>query len=106
MMVTYDFYVHTYMGQQIPENHFSRCMNQATAMLERLDSICDVRGGEDSRSMALCAMAEAVYAHESRGGVVASSVGQVSVRYNQKENLNRELYHRACIYLDIYRGKS
>ena len=59
--------------------------------------------------MAICAMAEAVYAaSRRRAGVTAANIGNVSVRYENGEHANkslqRELYQRAGIYLDIYRG--
>jgi hypothetical protein len=65
--------------------------------------------GTDSLNMAICAMAEALYAHSKRrSGVTAASVGEVSVRYEGAESsgkaLQRELYEKASIYLDISRG--
>ncbi len=104
-MVTYDFYVNTYLGDEIPENCFARCAARAGAELNYLSGVYRVVGGDDSRAMAICAMAEAVYRHSRIGSVHSSSVGDVSVQYNRLEKLNRDLYDRACIYLDIYRGK-
>jgi hypothetical protein len=54
-------------------------------------------------------MAEALYAHSKRrGGISAASVGEVSVHYEGStqadRQLNRELYEKASIYLDICRG--
>ncbi len=68
--------------------------------------------------MAVCAMAEALYAFEllsnGEGGPVQScSIGSVSASYGsttgQSLDLSprgqaRELYRTACLYLDIYRG--
>ena len=58
--------------------------------------------------MALCAMAEVLYAYAGRQrGIVSASMGGVSVRYEnsaEKKALNRELYECARCYLDIYRG--
>ena len=103
-MVTYDFYVNTYMGDEIPENRFLRCAARASAELDYLSGVCRVVGGDTARAMAICSMAEAVYQHSRMGSVHSSRVGDVSVQYNRLENLNRDLYDRACIYLDIYRG--
>ena len=65
--------------------------------------------GEDSLNMAICAMAEACYAASTRrSGVSAASVGEVSVHYDSSENadkaLRRQLYEKASIYLEIFRG--
>ena len=109
-MVDYEFYVNHYLGSLIPEKAFAACAKQAEAALERLRRIYRVTdSGAESRRMALCAMAEAVYtASRRRSGVTSASVGSMSVRYDSGERgekaLWRELYQRAAIYLDIYRG--
>ncbi|MBQ6852314.1 MAG: hypothetical protein IJO04_04715 [Oscillospiraceae bacterium] len=109
-MVDYDFYVNHYLGALIPEKAFAGSAKQAEAALERICRIYRVAdSGEESRRMALCAMAETVYtASRRRSGVSSASVGSVSVRYDNTEGsekaLWRELYQRAAIYLDIYRG--
>ena len=54
--------------------------------------------------MAVCSMAEAIHTYADRRGILSSTVGEVSVRYGEKDTLNAELYRRAGIYLDIYRG--
>lgn len=109
-MVDYGFYVNQYLGSQIPEKAFSGAAKQAEAALERFRRIYQVSdSGEESRNMAVCAMAEVVYAgSRRRSGVTSASVGSVSVRYEDGERADkalwRELYQRASIYLDIYRG--
>jgi hypothetical protein len=109
-MVDYEFYVNHYLGSVIPEKAFPASASQAEAALERFCRIYRVSdSGEESRRMAVCAMAEAVYtASRRRSGVTAASTGSISVRYENGESpdkaLWRELYQRACIYLDIYRG--
>lgn len=111
-MVDYTFYVNCYLGSAIPEKAFATAAAQAAAALERICRIYTVaQCGEDTRKMAICAMAEAVYAYSRRKtGVTATSVGNVSVRYENGEHaeksLQRELYRKAAIYLDIYRGTS
>jgi hypothetical protein len=111
MTVTYDFYVDTYMGSAIPEKAFSGVAARATAMLERLKKICRVTcDGETSEKMAVCAMAETVYAYMGRRpGVSSASLGAASVHYEDadlRKRYNAELYEKAGIYLDIYRGVS
>ena len=111
-MVDYNFYEHIYLGNAIPEKAFPAAAAQAAAALERICRIYTVaEHGEQTRKLAICAMAEAVYASSRRkAGVTAASVGNVSVRYENAEHaeksLQRELYQKASIYLDIYRGTS
>ena len=111
-MVDYDFYVNTYLGSTIPEKAFPGMAARAGAALERFQRIyAVVQNGEDSRNMALCAMAESIYANQRRSsGVTSASVGNVAVRYEHSESTDkalwRELYQKAGIYLDIYRGVS
>ena len=105
-MVTYEFYVNSYLGSAIPENAFSGVAARAQAALTKMKERYTVRGEEVAQMLAVCAMAEALYQAERHpGDVVQSSIGEVSVRYRVREtSLFRELYRRAEIYLDIYRG--
>ena len=103
-MVDYEFYVNCYLGSAIPEKAFSGVAAQAQAYLERVKGCCRVASsGADAENMALCAMAETLWAR--RSSLSSASVGSVSVRYaDNKVSLPRELYEKAAIYLDIYRG--
>ncbi len=103
-MVTYDFYTDTYLGTAVPGKVFPRYAAQAQSVLDRLCSVCRVVGGDESRAMAVCAMAETLYRHDRYGGVESASAGEVSVRYSQSRSLSAALYAQAGIYLDIYRG--
>ena len=108
-MVDYAYYTGSYMGSRIPEKEFSGMATRAKSALERFDRCYHVVGGDDSRAMAVCAMAEALYADSRRSrGIAAESVGSVQVRYESDkladQALWRTLYRQACIYLDIYRG--
>ena len=109
-MADYVFYTDVYLGCAIPEKAFPGMALRAREALERIQRICRVTvPGEDSLKMAICAMAETLYAHSKRrGGVVSASTGEVSVRYEgagQADRLLRqELYRQAAIYLDICRG--
>lgn len=109
-MVDYEFYVNSYLGSAIPQKAFPAAAAQAAAALE---SICRrytvAQCGEETKKMAVCAMAEAVYGYSQRKtGVTAASMGNVSVHYENGEqwdrSLNKALYRRAAVYLDIYRG--
>ena len=109
-MADFAFYKDVYMGDLIPVKAFPGMALRAQEYLTRLQRIYRVQmSGEESLKMAICAVAEAIYAHaKHRGGVTAASVGQVSVRYEGSDrsdrNLQRELYDKASIYLDIFRG--
>lgn len=110
MMADFTFYTQEYLGTQIPQKAFDGVIRQAGAVLNRLRRIyrvADCTPAEEN--MALCAMAESIYAWEKcRGGISGASVGSVSVSYDRAEDrekaLSRELYRKAAIYLDIYRG--
>ena len=109
-MADFAFYTDIYFGSAIPEKAFPGVAQQAKAILERFQRIYRVEvPGEDSLKMAICAMAESLHAHSKRrGGVTAATAGEVSVRYEESSHadrqLQRELYEKASIYLDIYRG--
>lgn len=109
-MVDYDFYVKEFMGSAVPEKEFSGAAVRAAAVLERFLRIYRVdEYTEEARKMAICAMAESIYAGAKRqNGVTAQSVGHVSVRYENGETadktLMRELYRRASVFLTFSRG--
>lgn len=109
-MADYAFYTDVYFGCAIPEKAFTGMAMRAREALERFQRIYQVTvPGEDSLKMAICAMAESLYAaSKRRGGLTSASVGEVSVRYEGAEatgkSLQRELYEKASIYLDICRG--
>ena len=104
-MADFGFYTDTYLGNRIPEKQFASCMARAKAALACMERRFSVSGGPEERRLALCAMAEAVYAAFCRGGVVSATTGSVSVRYrDDDEKLWRELYEQARIYLEICRG--
>ena len=108
-MVTYQFYTDEFLGEAIPEKAFPTMLARAREALSRYEKNYTVTGDAVSRAMALCAMAETLYAAgKRRGGVTSASVGGVSVRYDSEGDaqkaLKRELFQRASIFLDIYRG--
>ena len=101
-MVDYGYYTGAYMGARIPEAAFPEFIARAEDALLRLQRQYTVTGTEEGEKMALCAMAEAIYDGTGRrGGVASASVGQVSVRYRDRDSA---VYDSAAIYLDIYRG--
>lgn len=107
LVIDYDFYVNSYLGSAIPEKSFSGVAARAADALERIRRQYQVTGDGISEKMAICAMAEAIYAHGGRKpGVAAATVGGVSVRYESSSALEKALLEQARIYLDIYRGAS
>ncbi len=104
-MVDYTFYKDTYLGSAIPEAAFAGMASRAQEQLSRMKRVFRVESsGEQAESMAVCAMAEALYAHRNRG-LASASVGSVRVQYDSgSAKLQQLLRERASIYLDIYRG--
>ena len=104
-MVEHEFYVNCYMGSAIPGNAFSGMAAQAQYYLDRFkETFRVVSSGEEAEKMALCAMAETLW-YRRDSGVSSASVGSVRVQYgNNRPSLLRELFEKASIYLDIYRG--
>ena len=106
-MVDYEFYVNTYLGSAIPETAFYGAAERAARALTRFKRLYQVTAAPDAQKLALCAMAEEVYADSLRPkDVESTTMGHVSVRYAQegKRRLERRLYEQALLYLDIYRG--
>lgn len=116
-MITYDFYVKTYLGSSIPEGEWPLFVARAQAKLNHYKRIYTVTAPEEnSEAMAVCAMADTlaffVEAQNGTGGAVTSaSIGSVSVSYANGGSIDtstkaqeRELYRSACDYLNIYRG--
>ena len=104
-MVKYEFYVNQYLGTTIPEKAFSGMANQAKQVLNRFKRAYQVESsGPEAESMAICAMAETLWQNRNRG-LSSANVGSVTVRYaGDRPALVGELYEKATIYLDIYRG--
>ena len=109
-MADFAYYTDAYLGTAIPEKAFPGMARRAEEALQRLQRVYQVKvPGEDSRKMAICAMAEACYAaSKRRSGVTSASVGEVSVHYGNSESsdkaLQRQLYEKASVYLEISRG--
>lgn len=104
-MVNYEFYVNQYLGSVIPEKAFSGVATRAEQVLKRFKQIYRVESsGQEAEAMAVCAMAETLWQNRNRG-LTSANIGSVSVQYEtDRKALRRELFEKACIYLDIYRG--
>ena len=104
-MVKYEFYVNQYLGSAIPEKAFSGVAAQAQRVLTKFKQVYRVESsGQDAEALAICAMAETLWQNRNKG-LTSANIGSVSVRYEtDRSALRRELYDKASIYLDIYRG--
>ena len=111
-MADFGFYKDVFLGELIPEKSFASCAQRAREVLQGYERDYRVHvPGEDSYRMAICAMAETLYAYSKRRtGVDSASVGEVSVHYEGSDSSHktmlRQLYQKASIYLDITRGVS
>ena len=98
-MVDYEFYVNDYLGSAIPEKTFSGVAAQARQWLQYLkNNYRVVSSGAEAEKMAMCAMAEALWSRRS------GDLSFPGSKTGEKQSLGRELYEKASIYLDIYRG--
>jgi hypothetical protein len=116
-MVSYGFYVSTYLGSSITEDAFPALAARAQAKLNAYKRKYTVTAASDeAEAMAVCAMAEVLdyfdAAQNGAGAISSASIGSVSVSYGNTANAvdlslrgqERQLYNAACVYLDIYRG--
>ena len=104
-MVSYDFYQNTYLGSALTEGAFTSAAARAESFLSMLERKCYVESpGQDSRAMAVCALAEKLDALRRSERISQSTVGGVSIRYDHSGSAERELLRTAGVYLDIYRG--
>ena len=115
-MTDFNFYSETYCGSLIPADAWDAVCRDAEAQMNRYERIYHVSYPQTgSRNMAVCAMAEALYEFaqlQDAGGAVQSvSVGNVSENRaavaapdTSAAAQAAELYRRAGLYADIYRG--
>lgn len=112
-MADYSFYSGTYLGNSIPAAEFPRLALRAEAQLDRYKRQYRVEGNTEQQTMAVCAMADALYYYEvaANGGLTSSwSVGSVSSSQAtappdiSPKAQSAELYRCAKQHLTIYRG--
>ena len=118
-MPDYAYYRETYLGEDIPEAAFLRCIRRAAAELARMRDVNAVapRPGLDpceAEAMALCAIADAVYEFDQEDearGLSSMTVGSVSESYTAPPELcattlalrAAHYRHEAGYYLQIGR---
>ena len=106
-MVTYDFYRDIYLGSALSEEAFPQAAARAEAWIQKLERTCQVEAvGQDSRELAVCAVAETLSRSARQQNVAQTTVGGVSVRYEGNQKLQRQLLQNASVFLDIRRGVS
>lgn len=118
-MVCYEFYKTAYRGGSISAEDWPGYEARAEAQAASYERTYTVSyPSPQSRSMAVCSLAETLYSIDlilnGEGGPVSSvSVGSVSTSYGSSASAAidvspagqaRELYRTARLYLDIYRG--
>lgn len=116
-MVTYSVYEDGFHGAAIPVADWPYYASRAEDQLEQYKRVyCVTEPKEGAESMAICAMAEALYSFDAAlnagNNVNSASIGSVSVSYagaGAKVDVSpagqaRELYRCAKRYLNIYRG--
>lgn len=119
MNCTYEFYMSRYYGGSIHESDWPMYEARASAQLTQYKRAYTVTAPDaDAESMAVCAMADALYnfdviANGEGGPVQSASIGSVSVSYGSTGSdavdmtpagQAKELYRCAKLYLDFYRG--
>lgn len=118
-MPDYAYYRETYLGEDIPETAFPRCIRRAAAELARMRDVYAVapRPGldpDEAEAMALCAIADAVYEFDQEDearGLSGMTVGSVSESYTAPPELcattlalrAAHFRHEAGYYLQIGR---
>lgn len=104
-MVTYEFYRDVFLGSRLEEDTFPGMIARAERWVQKLERTYHVEPvGQDSRDLAVCAVAETMDEHLQHQGVVQSTVGKVSIRYSDKKEMERKLYRSAGVFLNIHRG--
>lgn len=98
-MPTYEFYVNTYMGNQITEHDFPRLITRAGVYLEKFNCT-----DESKLNMAMCAVAEAWQTNEQGGELASQSVGGWSKSYQQAKPKTNE--QRLLDAVKLYLGDS
>ena len=115
-MTAYAYYTDTYLGSSIPEEEWKVLCRDAEDKLASYERMYTVTWPtEDSRSRALCAMAEAMYTFAQllagNGPAASVSVGSVSESRQQGQAIDTsaaaqeaELYRCLQRYATVYRG--
>ena len=104
-MTDFNFYSETYCGSLIPADAWDAVCRDAEAQMNRYERIYHVSYPQTgSRNMAVCAMAEALYEQSVSVGNVSENRAAVAAPDTSAAAQAAELYRRAGLYADIYRG--
>ena len=105
-MPDYTFYREVYEGSLLSEPRFRELALRGREWIEKLERCCRVTPyGQDSRKMAICAIAETLATWERQQNYQEEAIGSVRVRYQKNSlPLQRQLLQNASGYMEIYRG--
>lgn len=115
-MTSFDFYTGAYFGSSIPAEEWIVLCRDSEAKVSHYERIYKVDWiAEDSRSMAVCAVADAMYSFEKLmqggGAVQSASAGSVSESYattaapdTSNAAQEAEFYRCVHLYAEVYRG--
>lgn len=110
-MPGYEFYCAEFHGGSIPADVFRAYASRANAEIKRLEKLYTVKGTDNERKLAVCAVADVLYYFDNamNGASVKSvSIGSVSESCvdidTSVKAQKKELYSAVNLYLEIYRG--
>mgnify|MGYP002728524091 CR=1 FL=1 len=100
MNVTYEYYMNSFGGSLIPEDHWKRLEVKMSARLNRYTFD---RMKEDAwpikAKTALCEMCEYAYEYQKHEGITSENNDGYSVSYDTSKSEDSALYRIAMIYL-------
>ena len=127
MLPDYSFYMDTFHGISIPSEDWARLSTHADRKIRYFERAFAITGNEESRNLALCAVADMMYTYEmaaasllavdESGNIGASNVSIGSVSTSSKETdvsglgldmtdkgQNTAYFSILKEFMDVYRG--
>lgn len=100
MEVTYEYYLDSYGGSQIPESRWKTLETKMRARLNRytFDQMSENNWPEQAKT-ALCEMCECAYLYEKQDGKTSENNDGYSVTYDRSKSQDATLYVIAEVYL-------
>ncbi len=103
-MVDYGYYAGTFLGSVIPEEDWKSLGLRAQELFQWLaDRYTLTPIHPEAENMALCALAEYLFRQEPLG-LVQKTLGEVSLRYENRPGLIRGAILASSPYFRVYRG--
>lgn len=108
----FEFYQTEYGGRKLDNAKFDEYVWTAGHKFDHFDRTYTLIGGEKSKNLALCALAEVLAGYadaEEWGNPSSATIGSVSVALSPKD-LSAKALNRDCLdavrrFLDVYRGR-